>query len=159
VELYTGYVVPLAAITPVAAILGNLLFGGPLSFNESIVLGIISFAMSLVGVYVIARIASKIAPAFSGRDDVAQGLKLVAYASTAAWIAGVFSVVPALAVLTMIGGIYSLYLLYTGTPVMMGVPQERAVGYTAVVILVAIAVYVVVGFAVGSVAAIVSVVR
>jgi Yip1 domain len=158
-ELYTAYVVPLATITPVAAILGNLLFGGPLSFKESVVVGITMFAMSLVGVYVIARIASKIAPAFGGRDDFAQGIKLVAYASTAAWVAGVFTVIPALAMLSMIGGIYSLYLLYTGASVMMGVPQERSVGYTAVVILVAIAVYVVVGFVVGSVAAIVSAVR
>jgi heme/copper-type cytochrome/quinol oxidase subunit 4 len=59
----------------------------------------------------------------------------------------------------MIGGIYSLYLLYTGASVMMGVPRERAVGYTAVVILVAIAVYLLVGIAAGSVVTIVTVIR
>ena len=158
-ELYTGYVAPLAGIAPVAAIVGNLLFGGPLGFNMSILVGIASFAMALFGVYVIGRIAGRIAPAFGGKDDLAQGIKLVAYAYTAAWIAGVFALIPALAVLSMIGGIYSLYLLYTGTSVMMGVPQERSVGYTAVVILVAIAVYLLIGIAMGSVAAIVSAVR
>lgn len=158
-ELYRGYVGPLAAIAPVAAIIENLLFGGPLSFNKSIVVGIVSFAMALLGVYVIARIAAKSAPAFGGKDDFAQALKLVAYAFTAAWIAGVFALVPVLSVLSMIGGIYSLYLLYTGTSVMMSVPQERSVGYTAVVILVAIAAYLLIGIAVGAVVAIASAVR
>jgi hypothetical protein len=158
-ELYTGYVAPLAAIAPVAAVLGNLLFGGPLSFNKSIVVAIVRFAISLLSVYVIGRIAAKIAPAFGGKDDLAQGIKLVAYAYTAAWIAGIFALIPALAVLSMIGGIYSLYLLYTGTSVMMGVPQARSVGYTAVVILVAIAVYLLTGIVVGSVVAIVTVMR
>jgi hypothetical protein len=157
-ELYTGYVAPLAAIAPVATILGNLLFGN-LSFNKSIVVAIVSFAISLLSVYVIGRIAAKIAPAFGGKNDLAQGIRLVAYAYTAAWLAGVFALIPALEVLSMIGGIYSLYLLYTGTSVMMGVPQERAVGYTAVVILVAIAVYLLTGIVVGSVVAIVTVVR
>jgi hypothetical protein len=157
-ELYSGYIAPLAAIAPVAAILGNL-FGGPLSFNKSIVVGLATFAMALLGVYVIGRIAAKIAPAFGGRDDLAQGIKLVAYAYTAAWIAGVFALIQSLAMLSIIGGIYSLYLLYTGASVMMGVPRERAVGYTAVVILVAIAVYLLVGIAAGSVVTIVTVIR
>ena len=158
-DLYSGYVSPLAAIAPISAILGNLLFEGTLSFNQSIVVGLIGFVLALLGVYVLGRIASKIAPAFGGKDDPAQGLKLAAYASTAAWVAGAFGLIPALARLSIIGGIYSLYLLYTGTSVMMGVPQERSVGYTAVVILIAIAVFVVTGFIVGSVVAIVSAVR
>jgi len=158
-ELYSGYIAPLAAIAPIAAIIQNLLFGGPLSFNQSIVVGIISVAMTLLGVYLIARIAAKIAPAFGGKDDRTQALKLVAYAYTAAWVAGVFALIPVLAVLSIVGGIYSLYLLYTGASVMMGVPRERAVGYTAVVILVAIAVYLLIGFAVGAVIGIASVMR
>src|SRR5215470_13716690 len=120
-HLYSGYIAPLAAIAPVAAIIGNLLFGGRLSFTSSIVVGIIGFVVALAGVYLIARIASKIAPSFGGRDDLSQGLKLVAYAYTAAWVAGIFSLIPALAPLSLIGGIYSLYLLYTGVPTMMAV--------------------------------------
>jgi hypothetical protein len=156
-ELYSGYVAPLAAIAPVAAIVGNVFFGARHSFNNSVVIGIVSFALALAGVYVIGRIASKIAPSFGGKDDLAKGIKLVAYAATAAWIAGVFGLIPELAWLSIIGGIYSLYLLYTGSCVMMGVPQERSVGYTAVVVLIAIAVYLLIGMVVGSVVTLVSV--
>jgi Yip1-like protein len=149
-ELYSGYVAPLAAIPPVASIVGNLLFSGAVGFIGSIVIGIITFVMSLVGVYVLGLIASKIAPSFGGKDDLAQGLKLVAYAYTAAWIAGIVNLIPALAFLSLIGGLYSLYLLYTGTSAMMSVPQERSLGYTAVIILVAIGVYIVIATIVGA---------
>jgi len=152
-ELYAGYVAPLAAITPVASILGNLLFNGGLSFSASVVFGVIAFAMALASVYVLGLIASKIAPSFGGKDDLAQGLKLVAYGYTASWVAGIFSLIPALALISTIGGLYSLYILYTGTSVMMGVPQERSAAYTAVVILVAIGLYIVIATILGAVIA------
>lgn len=152
-ELYAGYVAPLAAITPVASILGNLLFNGGLSFSASVAIGVVAFAMALVSVYVLGLIASKIAPSFGGKDDLAQGLKLVAYAYTASWVAGIFSLVPALALISMIGGLYSLYILYTGASAMMGVPRERSVAYTAVVILVAIGLYIVIATILGAVIA------
>jgi hypothetical protein len=151
--LYAGYVVPLAAIPPLAAIIGNVLFNGAISFGESVAVGIVTFVMALVGVYILGLIASKIAPSFGGKDDLAQGLKLVAYAYTASWVAGIFGLVPALALLTVLGALYSLYLLYAGAPVMMSVPEGRAAGYTAVVILVAIGVYIVISILVGSVVA------
>jgi len=157
--LYGGYVAPLAAIPPIATIVGNLLFSGAMTFGQSVTIGIVQFVMALVGVYVLGLIASKIEPSFGGKDDLTQGLKLVAYAYTAAWVAGVFGVIPALALLSLIGGLYSLYLLYSGAPVMMSVQPERSLGYTVVVILVAIGLYIVIGIVVGAVIAAVSLTR
>src|SRR5579859_8022446 len=136
--LFGGYVAPLAAIPPIATIIGNQLFTGAMTFGQSIAIGIVGFVIALVGVYVLGLIASKIAPSFGGRDDLSQGLKLVGYAYTAAWVAGIVNLVPALGMLAIIGSLYSLYLLYAGGAVMMGIPRERSAGYTVVVILVAI---------------------
>ena len=44
----------------------------------------------------------------------------------------------ALSILAILGGLYSLWLLYTGLAPLMGVPEEKAVPYTAVVLLVAV---------------------
>ncbi|HKX10711.1 MAG TPA: Yip1 family protein [Stellaceae bacterium] len=157
--LFSGYVAPLAAIPPVATIIGNLLFSGAMTFGQSVAVGIINFVIALVGVWVLGLIASKIAPSFGGKDDLTQGLKLVGYAYTAAWVAGIVNLVPALAVLAIIGGIYSLYLLYAGGSVMMSVPRDRSGSYTVVVILVAIGLYIVIGIVVGVVIAAVSLVH
>ena len=151
--LFVGYVAPMAAIPPVAAIVGNLLFNGDVTFAQGLVIGALSFLITLVEVYVLGLIASKIAPSFAGKDDLPQGLKLVAYAYTAAGVAGVLNVIPPLAVFSWIPGLYSLYLLYTGGPTMMSVPRERSVAYAAVVILVAIGLYIVTMTIVGIVVA------
>jgi hypothetical protein len=63
--------------------------------------------------------------------------KLAAYAATASWLAGVFTLVPGLSFLSILG-LYSLYLLYIGAPILMKVPADRALSYTAVVIVVGI---------------------
>lgn len=157
--LFSGYVAPLAAIPPIATIIGNLLFSGAMTFGQSVAVGIINFVIALVGVWVLGLIASKIAPSFGGKDDLTQGLKLVGYAYTAAWVAGIVNLVPALAILAIVGGIYSLYLLYAGGSVMMSVPQDRSGSYTVVVILVAIGLYIVIGIVVGVVIAAVSLVH
>jgi hypothetical protein len=46
-------------------------------------------------------------------------------------------------------GLYSLYLLYLGLPVLMKSPREKAMAYTAVVILAAIVLFMVIGVIAG----------
>lgn len=59
-------------------------------------------------------------------------------------MAGVFSLIPVLSVLGILG-FYCLYLLYLGRPILMKAPQEKALGYTAVVVVAAIALFAVIG--------------
>jgi hypothetical protein len=63
--------------------------------------------------------------------------KVSAYSLTPTWLAGVFALIPALSFLTLLG-LYGVYLLYLGLPRLMQAPEEKAVGYTAVVVLSAI---------------------
>ena len=102
-----------------------------------------TYVGSLIGVYVLAFVIDRLTPIFSGWEDEAQAFKLAAYSSTAAWLAGVFRVIPALDILVLLG-LYSLYLLYLGVPVLLKVPQRNVVGYTAAVIIAAFAIFVVI---------------
>ena len=150
-SLYTGYIVPLAAIPAVAWFVGFSLIGGSLMgvpFRWPISIGleqaVARFVLALIGVYVLALIIDALAPSFGGQKNQIQALKVAAYCSTASWVAGIFLVLPALSILAILG-LYSLYLLYLGLPVLMKSPNDKAVGYTVVVIICAIVLYAVIG--------------
>jgi hypothetical protein len=61
--------------------------------------------------------------------------KLVAYGGTAGFVGGIFSMVPALSMLGMLASLYSIYLINLGLPELMKCPPEKAVPYTAVVLV------------------------
>ncbi|HEX7930777.1 MAG TPA: Yip1 family protein, partial [Sphingomicrobium sp.] len=98
---------------------------------------LVSFVMAIVSVFVLAFIADQLAPKFGGVSDKANAFKLVAYGYTASWLAGIFGIIPSLAFFSLLG-LYSLYLLYTGATPLLKVPQDKAVGFTAVTIVCAI---------------------
>ena len=141
-DLYRSYIAPLAAIGPLAAVIGLSAFGVR-SLGRALVSGIASWVLALIGVFVLSLIIDGLAPSFAGQRDRVQALKLAAYASTAAWCAGIFALVPPLAFLGVLG-LYSLYLFYSGTPVLMKVPREKSTGYTLVVVASAVVVFAIV---------------
>lgn len=98
----------------------------------------------------LAQVLNALAPNFGGQKNEVQAMKVAAYSSTAAWIAGVFQVVPALAWLAILG-LYSLYLLWLGAPRLMRVPQDKAATYTIVTIVAAIVLFFIVNLVASSV--------
>ncbi|MBI3149495.1 MAG: YIP1 family protein [Betaproteobacteria bacterium] len=150
--LYTSYVMILAAIPAIAGFIGYSLIGMSLpivgSYRVPITSGIsgaiVQYGLALAGVYVMALIIDALAPSFGGEKNFNQALKTTAYSYTAAWVAGVFAMIPGLGLLSIVG-LYSVYLLYLGLPVMMKSPSEKAVGYTAVAIVCGIVLAIVFG--------------
>ncbi len=144
-ELYTRYIAPLAAIGPIAQLIGYSAFGVSVPFvgtyrvpiGSAITQAIVMYVLTLAGTYVLALIIDALAPTFNGQRSQIQALKLAAYSLTASWVAGVFALIPGLRILTLLG-LYSLYLLYLGLPVLMKTPRDKALGYTVVVIIAAI---------------------
>jgi len=147
-DLYKNYVCILAAIGPVAQMLGSILFPrytlwGGVGVLGAVTTGIVTYVLTLVGVYVTAVIIDALAPSFGGQRSLIQAFKVAAYSSTAAWIVGIFALLPLVGMLQIIG-IYSLYLLYLGLPKLMKAPEDKALVYTIVTIVVALVVYAVV---------------
>jgi hypothetical protein len=113
---------------------------------------VMSYVLGLASVYVLSLIVDALAPAFGGQKNGVQAFKVVAYASTASWIAGVGQVVPWISVLILLaGGVYSIYLLYLGLPQTMKCPAGKAAGYTAVTFVIAIVLGWLISFVVGGV--------
>ena len=141
--LFKNYVAILAAIPAVALLIWSLLLGG-----FGLVLAILAYILYCVAWYVEALIIDALAPTFGGRKDMPSALKVAAYSSTAAWLAGIFRIIPGLAILGIVG-LYSLYLLYLGLPALRKSPPEKAIGYTAAVVVIMIVIFVVVVLVLG----------
>jgi hypothetical protein len=152
-DLFKGYAVPLAAIPPIAAFIGGSLIGRSMPFVGSyrvpivsgLVMAIFTFVMALVGIFVVSLIIDALAPSFGAEKNSGQAIKVAVYSYTPAWVAGVLQILPMLGLLAILAGLYGLYLLYLGLPRLMKCPQEKAVGYTAVVVVCAIVLSLVVG--------------
>jgi len=78
-------------------------------------------------------------------------LKLVAYASTPIWVAGVLQLFPPLAPLGLVAGLYAIYLFYLGVAPLMQTPPDKVIPYMAVSALVLLLIYVIVGAITGAV--------
>ncbi|QZH75588.1 MAG: YIP1 family protein [Erythrobacter sp.] len=150
-DVFLRYALPLALISPIASFIGGQVFGlGGFGISISIglmtglTIAITSFVLSLVGLFIVAFAANFLSPKFGGRDDFPAAFRLVAYSWTAAWLAGIFGLLPALSILGILG-LYSLYLLYKGSGPVMGVPEDKAVGYTVVTIVAAIVAQIIIG--------------
>ncbi|OGA40532.1 MAG: hypothetical protein A3G24_18685 [Betaproteobacteria bacterium RIFCSPLOWO2_12_FULL_62_13] len=144
--LYTSYIVILALIPAVAGLIGASLFASRIGVGVILGAAIMQYVLTLVMVFVVAFIADALAPSFDGQKNLNQALKLTAYAMTAAWVAGVFAILPVLGwLLVLLGSLYSLYLFYLGVPALMKVPEQKVIGYTVVVVVVALVIGIVIG--------------
>ncbi len=144
-SLYTGYVGILAAIPPLAGAIGGIVFGyGAMGYTLRPPLGnliaaaVIEYLLALVTVAVLALVIEQLAPTFDGTRDRVQAFKVAGYSMTAGWLAGIFSIIPALSLIGSVFGLYSFYLLYRGLPKLMKTPQEKALPYTALVVIASI---------------------
>ncbi|MFM9977035.1 MAG: Yip1 family protein [Sphingomonadaceae bacterium] len=144
-DIYRAHVLPLAAIGPVAGFIGGQLFGMGafgITYKPPLLAAVggalFGYVASLVTVYLLALIIDWLAPNFGGQRNKTQAFKAAAYANTAGWVAGIFGLIPALALVALLGAIYGVYLLYLGLPVLMKSPADKAAPYTGVVIVAAI---------------------
>jgi len=156
--IMTGWVLPLAAIGPVARLIGSLVFGyGFLglryrpSVGSAIATAVIGYLAAVIATWVLALVIDALAPSFGGVKNNVQAMKVAAFSATAGWLAGIFGLIPSIAFLGLLG-LYSLYLLYLGLPLLMKAPAERAMSYTIVTIIVAVVLFIVAGVLTSAVA-------
>ena len=158
-SLYTGYIMPLAAIPVICQAVGMSLIGVTIPFVgthyrtpivSAITSALVLYVFSLIAVFIVTLIVAGLAPTFGGTKNQVQALKVVAYSYTASWVGGIFSLIPALGIVGLLFALYSLYLLYLGLPVLMKSPPDKAVGYTVVVVICTIVVTWVIFFAVAA---------
>lgn len=138
--LFAGYAATLALLPVIGTLLAVLMSPRPyrFGFNEFPVLSLAGYAIGLGGLYLMGIIVNALASGFDGQRSDIGAMKLVVYSATAIWVTG-FG--------------YMAYLLYLGSQSVMNVPESRAIGYTAVTIIISIVLGIIIGVVFGDTAA------
>ena len=147
--LLTGYAIPLMLLPLIGQIVGVGLLGvgaesyammglGTIGLVGSAVIGGVGLILGIALLYAMIFAVNAVSPSFNGKSDMAQSAKLMVYASTPSWIAGL--IIPALGILGSVIGLaviaYVVYLIYIGAKPTLEVPQEKTAGFTVVTIVI-----------------------
>lgn len=144
-SILIGYVAPLAAIPPVAGLIGAAAFGVQIGdqvlrppLGEALISVVVTWIVSIALVAFLGVLVNAVAENFDGdRDDLA-AQKVAAYALTPAFLSGLFSLWPPLWWLSLFALAAMVFLIYRGLPILMKAPPERAMGYAATVTIAAL---------------------
>jgi hypothetical protein len=158
--IFTKYAMILAAIPALAGFIGYSLVGVSIPFfgnfryplGHGLIWALSTYILSLAGIFILALIVDKLALSFGAKKNLAASVKTVVFAYTASWIGGIFAIFPSLSMLAALVSIYSLFLLWMGMKSLKEVPPNRILGYFAVTLIAAIAIFFVISLIVSSVA-------
>jgi hypothetical protein len=144
------YAAILSGIAQICGIIGSLFLSGAMGalgaagMGMSYIIGsaVVGWLLGLAIIYVMSIIAAALAPSFDGQKDNLAALKLLVYAGTAVWVFSFLSIIPVLgSIAALIGFAYAIYLIYLGAPHTVRVPESKAGGYAAVVVIIWIVLY------------------
>jgi hypothetical protein len=141
-SIYVRFLIPIAALGPLAGTLGTLLFDGErtslagsytVSASTALLAGVLEYGLNLGAIWVFAFLIERLAPAFRAHPGRIDALKLAAFGATPYWLGSVLAFVPKLAPVGVVLGLYSVRLYALGLPPLMRVPGERLSSYTLAV--------------------------
>jgi hypothetical protein len=151
-SIFKEWVVIMAAIPALCGFVGMSLVGVGMfgfGYRMPIVGGlatmVLTYVLSLAMTWVMALVVDALAPSFGGTKNPVGAMKTIAYGSTAVWVGGIFKLVPSLAILGIVAACYSVWLIHLGLQSVMKAPGDKAVGYTAVVVIIYIVASMIVG--------------
>jgi Yip1 domain len=142
-SVISTYVLPLAVLAAAVnfirlSVIGiNMPFGGTIRspVTAGLTNAVLTCVMAIVGVALIAGIINLLAPTFGGVRDTRRALRASAYSLTAAYVGTFLGLLPMGTLLGFLAGLYGIYILYLGLPLMMHSKPDKAVGYTASVVI------------------------
>lgn len=156
-KLIFGYALILALIPAIASfisfgVIGTSVMGYTYrSISGGVMQALTQFFSAVIGVYLLAWVIDLLAPSFDSTKNFGKSLQLAVYSSTAQWVAGILLLIPGIRWLSFLVGLYAIYLLATGMPVMKNTPKEKVIGYVIITIIVMIAIALVLGLILGAI--------
>ena len=124
---------------------------GAMGMSYFVATAIVGYVLGLLVIWVVAMIVNAITPSFNGKQDMVQATKLMVYAGTPVWVAGLVSWIPILGWLVSLAAIaYTVYLIYLGVKPVLSVPDDKVAGMTVVTVLIYIVTSIIVSMVIGA---------
>ncbi|MGB7102168.1 MAG: Yip1 family protein [Xanthobacteraceae bacterium] len=139
--LLSSYVAVLALIPAVFGFVGACIVGAVVPgrglVRASIVDGlfgaVFGYVVTCATVLMLGLLIRLLAPLFGGRGDFNNSFKLAVYAYTPVWLAGISLLAPGVRFLGLTG-FYGAYILWTGLPQLIKIPERKVLSFTAVIV-------------------------
>lgn len=144
---YCSHVLMLAAIPAISGFIGTTQFGwriggrAPvmLTIDSALTIAILFYITMLIAVFSVGKMIQWMAQTYGAEQPLPTCIALSAYTATPLFLIGLMQLYPVLW-LNLIAGLpalaYTVYLLYTGLPIMMDVSKDRAFLFSSAVIAV-----------------------
>jgi len=144
---YCSHVLLLAAIPPIAGYIGTTQVGWQIVTSEvhrlthqsALWIAILSYLTILVAVFTIGKMIHWMGQTYGTKQTLPQCIALAAYTATPLFLIGIMLLYPVLWLNLLIGLValaYTVYLLYLGVPIVMGVTKERGFLFSSAVLAV-----------------------
>jgi hypothetical protein len=142
IKLIGGYALILALIPAVSTFIGYAIIGtsefmgfSGRSLSKGISEGFTQFISTIIGVYLLSYVIDWLAPSFESEKNFGKSMQLAVYSGTAMWVAGILLIIPGVHYLSILVGLYSIYIFATGLPLLKGTAKDKIIGYVALTII------------------------
>jgi hypothetical protein len=138
------YALPMVSIMAICSFFGSLMMAGSLA--GALVMGAVLFVFFFIGIYVSAYIINELTTSFNSKKDIHTTFKLVVYSFTAYFATSAITLLWPPLILLSAFGLYSIYLFWEGTTILLRTPEDNKIGFVAVSSLIIIGVYAILNF-------------
>lgn len=151
-QLIANFLFPLLILTAVASMIGSYfqMTGNGFATNILIISGLSPFLSILISILMSILAINPMIRTFGGTPNVNQAAKLVVYSFVPGiLVAIIFGMIPWFYILGLFF-LYSFYIFFHGTPVMLNIPQERQSNFSALSSATILIIYLMISFILSS---------
>lgn len=152
-HLYFSHVLLLALIPPVSMFIGTTKVGwiigngAPVMLTESsaMIMSVLMYLALLTGVGVIGAFIEWMSRTYDSAPGLGRCIVFAAYTATPLFIAGLCALYPNVILIMLVGigaVFYTVYLLYSGIPIFMKIPEDEGFVYASSILTIGLVMFV-----------------
>jgi len=121
-NFFVETILPMAALPAAAHLLGFWYHG----FFDTVFKALLWFILAVAGVWLVGKTVHALALYFNSSPNEIRAFQLAAYSFLPFFLSGVCYILPFLSFIVFLSGLYGIYLLFVGLPVLLNMSGEKS---------------------------------